>query len=461
MNSNIQLQFQFKDVLAYLLLFSFGVLCFVWPIQNSILPTNRNLFIYLSTALTLYFFVRKEYISIELSRLAKYAIVSILIFLVFTLINGLFVAVDMEKMIRSWQGQYLRAGLLFFVGLFLYPICKYHFKNITTNKVLSLIVLCSLGVIFIHLLQNIYFYIKLGRILWGHTWIVPTRTEMSFQINMVTSILLAEIACRLFLNRKYLIFSNKLMAAFILLCFICSALAKTRWGTIGLIGSMISICVFIALKAISRKNLPKICLTALLVALVVGIVGYTSWHQDSRWKSLSMDMVAGWDLGMHSRCYNGFDGPSMRDSTGRIMDDSNSCRASFFRQGIDLIAKHPFGAGPRKDAFLVLLQEKYHDSIIQQSNSHYGMIDVTLQNGILGLINWLAFVILMIVIGWRAFSRDLIIPGLYLSLFTVSFLFRSSVDNMMRDHFFEQNLALSGLMLGLIFSGNKISRDKK
>ena len=290
---------------------------------------------------------------------------------------------------------------------------------------------------------------------------MPTRTEMSFQINMVTGILLAELACRLFLGRKYLIFSNKLMAAFILLCFICSALAKTRWGTIGLIGSTISICVFIALKAISRKNLPKLCLAALVVTIVVGIIGYTSWHQDSRWKSLSMDMVAGWDLGMHSRCYNGFDGPLMQDSTGRIMDDSNSCRASFFRQGSELIAEYPFGAGPRKDAFLVLMQEKYHDPIIQQSNSHYGLIDVALQNGVLGLINWLAFVMLMILIGWRAFSRDLIIPGLYLSLLTVSFLFRSGVDNMMRDHYLEQNLALSGLMLGLIFTSNKISRAKK
>ncbi|ATF51705.1 hypothetical protein CO701_22680 [Citrobacter werkmanii] len=461
MNSSTQAKYPSKGILAYFLLFSFCVLCFVWPIQNSILPTNRNLFIYLSAALTLYFCVRKKYMPIELSRLAKYAIALIIFFLGFTLVNGLFVAADVGKMLRSWQGQYLRAGLLFFVGLFLYPICKYHFKNIKANKILSLVVLCLLGVIFIHLLQNIYFYIKTGTILWGETWIVPSRTEMSFQINMVTGILLAEIACRLFLGRKYLIFSNKLMAAFILLCFICSALAKTRWGTIGLIGSTISICVFIALKAISRKNLPKLCLATLVIAMVVGIVGYTSWHQDSRWKSLSMDMVAGWDLGMHSRCYNGFDGPLMQDSTGRIMDDSNSCRASFFRQGTELIAEYPFGAGPRKDAFLVLLQEKYHDPIIQQSNSHYGLIDVTLQNGVLGLINWLAFVMLMILIGWRAFSRDLIIPGLYLSLFTVSFLFRSGVDNMMRDHYLEQNLALSGLMLGLIFTSNKISRAKK
>lgn len=128
MNSSTQAKYPSKGILAYFLLFLFFVLCFVWPIQNSILPTNRNLFIYLSAALTLYFCVRKKYMPIELSRLAKYAIALIIIFLGFTLVNGLFVAADVGKMLRSWQGQYLRAGLLFFVGLFLYPICKYHLK---------------------------------------------------------------------------------------------------------------------------------------------------------------------------------------------------------------------------------------------------------------------------------------------------------------------------------------------
>lgn len=118
MNSNTQTQASCKGIAVYLLLISFCVLCFIWPIQNSILPTNRNLFIYLSTALMLYFYVRQKYVSIELSRLAKYAVALILIFLVFTLVNGLFVAIDVGKMLRGWQGQYLRAGLLFFVGLF-------------------------------------------------------------------------------------------------------------------------------------------------------------------------------------------------------------------------------------------------------------------------------------------------------------------------------------------------------
>ncbi|SQA98483.1 Uncharacterised protein [Cedecea neteri] len=45
----------------------------------------------------------------------------------------------------------------------------------------------------------------------------------------------------------------------------------------------------------------------------------------------------------------------------------------FFHQGIELITENPFGSGPRKDAFLVLLQKEFNDPIIQQSNSHYGV----------------------------------------------------------------------------------------
>ncbi|ATF94879.1 O-antigen ligase family protein [Cedecea neteri] len=443
-----------------LLLLSFLILCFIWPVQSNILPANRNFIIYLSVILTLFLYSKKKYIQYELDQGGRYGIYLLVAFLVFTLVNGFFVAPNLLEMVRSWQGQYLRAGLLFFVGLYLYPICSYHFKGFNKNKLFSYVILSSLIIVFIQLLQFLYFYLKTGELLWGETWSVPSRTEMSFQINLVTGLLLAEIACRVFLHRQFLIFKTWLITTAIILCFICSVIIKTRWGTVGMIGSTISICFFIALKELSKKNLPKLLSAFVLITITVGAIGYTSWHQDSRWKTLSMDMVAGWNIDMHSRCYNGFDGPAMQDKNGRIMDDSNSCRASFFHQGIELITENPFGSGPRKDAFLVLLQKEFNDPIIQQSNSHYGLIDVTLQNGVLGLIIWLAFVFSMILIGWRKFSRESNVIGLYLSLFTVSFLFRSSVDNMMRDHFLEQNLALTGLMLGLIFTP-KMSRDEK
>ncbi len=85
------------------------------------------------------------------------------------------------------------------------------------------------------------------------------------------------------------------------------------------------------------------------------------------------------------------------------------------------------------------------------------MIDFALQNGFLGLAGWLCFVISLIVAGWDAFSKKLVMPGLFLSLMAVSFLFRSSVDNMLRDHFLEQFMAFTGLMIGLIVTKDKNS----
>jgi len=446
-----------KKVTTSLLLFCFCVLCFVWPIENSNLPANRNLFIYVGLAMTLFLYWKKQGMPLAHNAKSRMPIYILAGLLIFTLLNGLLVAPDLKQMFRSWQGQYLRAGLLFFIGLLIYSFTASCFRGLSKTRFLSLVVLCSLGVIFIHVIQTAFMYLRNGYIDWGITWIVRTRTEMSFQINFICGILFAELLSRLFLHRKFLIFKTSLLLFFIAVCFVATALVNTRWGTIGLIGSTISICAFIAAKMLNRNNRKKMLLTGAAVALMVAAVGYASWTQDPRWQSLSQDAVSGWNLSVDNRCYDGFTGPTLQDNTGRVLDESNACRSTFFHQGWKLVFENPFGTGPRKDAFLVLLQKAYHDPSIKQDNSHYGVIDFALQNGFLGLAGWLCFVISLIVVGWDAFSKKLVMPGLFLSLMAVSFLFRSSVDNMLRDHFLEQFMAFTGLMIGLIVTKDKNS----
>jgi len=49
-----------KKVTTSLLLLCFCILCFVWPIENSNLPANRNLFIYVGLAMTLFLYCKKQ-----------------------------------------------------------------------------------------------------------------------------------------------------------------------------------------------------------------------------------------------------------------------------------------------------------------------------------------------------------------------------------------------------------------
>lgn len=70
---------------------------------------------------------------------------------------------------------------------------------------------------------------------WGETRIVYNRTRMSFQVNMITGFLLAELLARGLLHQRFLRLKTPFLA-FMLLCnLVCTALVDTRWGTIGLV----------------------------------------------------------------------------------------------------------------------------------------------------------------------------------------------------------------------------------
>ena len=68
-----------KKVTTSLLLLCFCILCFVWPIENSNLPANRNLFIYVGLAMALYLYVKKQGMPLEhnvKSRIPVYLLVA-------------------------------------------------------------------------------------------------------------------------------------------------------------------------------------------------------------------------------------------------------------------------------------------------------------------------------------------------------------------------------------------------
>ncbi|MNP69526.1 hypothetical protein D3C76_1656340 [compost metagenome] len=52
-------------------------------------------------------------------------------------------------------------------------------------------------------------------------------------------------------------------------------------------------------------------------------------------------------------------------------------------------------------------------------------------------------------IGWREFRRGNIMMGMFLLLFTVGFFCRTMVDHNLKDHYLEQYMLLTGLLVGM------------
>lgn len=449
-----------RNNLTGLLILSVLALCFIWPIPNDQLPFHRNGLIYPNIVVTLglFFSSLAARSSLNLNKI-KFVLIVIWVLTFFILINGLFVAPDIKEMVSTWDGQWLRPVLLFCMGLVLVPVIQDKFPSMSAARFFTLIVLFFWGVVCIHLLDTIWLYWRDGVIHWGETRIVFNRTRMSFQVNMITGFMLAELLARGLLQQRFLRLKTPVLA-FMLLCnLVCTALVDTRWGTIGLVGSLFSSFVLLSLHSMRRS---RVLLTGgILIGIMVTsvLLGYASWKTDPRWQSLEDDAVTGWNAPFTSYCYNKTNGIVPLNSQGRPMDHSNGCRASFFHQGWALVAEHPAGMGPRKEAFRYVLRRDTQDKRINIPHSHYGLIEFGIQNGIAGIAGWLILLAGCWYIGWREFRHGNTMVGMFLLLFTVGFFSRTLVDHNLKDHYLEQYLFLTGLLIGMCALRRKTPQD--
>lgn len=450
-----------RNILTGAIILSVLALCFIWPIPNDQLPFHRNGLIYpiIVVSFGLFFSSVTAKQSLNLSKV-KFVLIALWILTFFILINGFFVAPDIKEMVSTWDGQWLRPVLLFCAGLVLLPVIQTHFSSLTAARLFTLVILFFWGVVLIHLLDTAYLYWRDGIIHWGETRIVFNRTRMSFQVNMITGFILAELLARGLLHQRFLRLSTPVLSLMLLCNLVCTGLVDTRWGTIGLVGSLFSTFILLSLHSMRRS---RVVLTGgILLAIVLASValGYASWKTDPRWQNLESDAVAGWNAPFSSFCYNRTNGTRPLNDLGVPMNHSNGCRASFFHQGWKLVGEHPAGMGPRKEAFRYVLRRDTQDKRINIPHSHYGLIEFGIQNGIAGIAGWLILLAGCWYIGWKEFRHGNTMVGMFLLLFTIGFFSRTMVDHNLKDHYLEQYMFLTGLLIGMCALRTPQATDK-
>lgn len=431
-------------------------LCFVWPIPNGSLPFHRNGLIYPVIVFALGLFFTSPTARQHLNTQQVKPIVLFLWALTFfILLNGLIVAPDIKEMVSTWDGQWVRPVLLFCAGIVLVAAIQAQFSSLSANKLFTLIILFFWGVICIHLLDTVWLYWRDGVIHWGETRIVFNRTRMSFQINMITGFLLAELLARALIHKRFLLLKTPFLIFMLLVNIVCTALVNTRWGTIGLVGGLISTFFLLALYKLQRNNFLKISAVFLVIIITVIAMISISWKTDPRWQEVKADAVTGWNAPFTSFCYNRSDGSVPVNDDGLPINHSNGCRASFFHQGWLLVEKHPFGMGPRKEAFRYILRRDLNDQHITIPHSHYGLIEFGLQNGVVGIVGWLVLLVMCWYTGWKHYRHGNTMAGLFLLQFTISFFSRTLVDHPLLDHYLEQYMLLTGLLVGICATRNR------
>lgn len=439
-----------RNIIAGLTVLFTLALCFVWPIPNDQLPFHRNGFIYPIIVFTcaLFFTSQAARTNLEYHKI-RFVFITVWLLTLFILVNGFFVAPDVKEMVSTWNGQWLRPVLLFCTGLILMPVIRTQFPSFSASRFFTLVILFFWGVVCIHLIDMVWLYWRDGYIHWGETRIVFNRTRMSFQVNMITGFILAELLARGLLHQRFLRLSTPVVSLILVSNLLCTALVDTRWGTIGLVGSLFSSFVLISLHSMRRSRIFTMGGILTLIVIAAFSLGYASWKTDPRWHDLKSDAITGWNAPFTSFCYNTIDGAVPENTQGQPMNHSNGCRASFFHQGWKLVGEHPAGMGPRKEAFRYILRRDLNTDSITIPHSHYGLIEFGLQNGIAGIAGWLILLAGCWYVGWKEFRHGKTMVGLFLLLFTIGFFSRTLVDHNLVDHFLEQYMLLTGLLVGM------------
>ena len=132
-------------------------------------------------------------------------------------------------------------------------------------------------------------------------------------------------------------------------------------------------------------------------------------------------------------------------------------RIAWMKEGIRLVAEHPWGLGFDRDAFGAGLKLKYGGD--GGGSSHSGWLDWTSGTGIPGTLLLIGFFASVIAMGARSYMLLHRPQGLLLIFLVTGFAGRMLLDGISRDHSFQQFMFLIGVLLPMLSSELKPSHN--
>lgn len=260
--------------------------------------------------------------------------------------------------------------------------------------------------------------------------------------------LVAEIAQRLLTRQRTLICPSWLLYAGVVLVIMCSYVIKARNGNVGLLMLLLMAALMIGYRLSASFSMLKIAAVLSVFFAVFSAVGYVFIKSDSRWQTLVETAPIAWDTKGHLAWINKEPLPTL--SNGQIVDASNYERLAWFKEGLLLMEERPLGSGYDRNSWGGRIDAKYlMGDTWNGAHSHSGILDFAIATGIPGAVLWLAFMGSMALAGLKSFRHGNIAIGLVLIFVVSGYFGRTLVDSVIRDHFLQVFMFLSGLLLAL------------
>jgi hypothetical protein len=185
----------------------------------------------------------------------------------------------------------------------------------------------------------------------------------------------------------------------------------------------------------------------------VAVLALGTWaglRSDTRWANLLDTIPIAWNIEGERAWLNGETDFEHLPKTakGNTVDASAYYRIAFAKVGVELIREHPWGTEIGRGSYTAQVHEKYGTA--GMSHGHNGLIDLGVSTGIPGMLLWLAFLVSLAALGWKAWHRDRASVGLALVLAVIGFGLRMLMDATLRDHIIEEFAMVAGVLMGAI-----------
>lgn len=265
---------------------------------------------------------------------------------------------------------------------------------------------------------------------------------------ILSAVLVAEIAQRFLTHHRKLPYSSALIVVAVVAVLFCSYTLQMRNGNVGLLLLLFFAAIMIGYRKLGAVNPAKIGLILLAFFIALGAIGYALVKSDARWQGLAQTVPYAWDTKSHQAWLVGEPYPILPN--GKMVEVSAYERTAWVKEGLFLVSERPLGSGYDRNAFGGRLVDKYQvDGKARGGHSHNGILDFAIATGVPGVLLWLAFLGTLAWAGFKAFKRGLVMEGLMLLFLVTGYFGRSVVDSVIRDHFLQVFMFLSGYFLAL------------
>lgn len=257
----------------------------------------------------------------------------------------------------------------------------------------------------------------------------------------------SEIYLRAVARKRFLPLNKLGLWAFAVLGLLGFYLEEIRNGVAPVAAILLSfLMLYIVAHRTSLRPLRLSLHIAIALLVTSGLVLFMV-KTDARWQNTIDSAKFAWQTQDNSAWL--FDDKPKKQSrlpNGKPIEESSYLRTAMIKEGLQIIAAHPFGVGYGRNAFGHALTSKYGRG---GGHSHSGILDFTIGLGVPGFLLWVSFLIYAGYLGARAFLREQSYAGIVLLVVVLTFAVRMIFDSIIRDHMFQQFMFTAALFATL------------